>query len=135
MNRMIRFNGRPVGFLLLAMCLFLPSLGMAGIKICLASGSHWAAFALIALLVVGFFIFLLYFALRIRRARVVSGARGMRGCVGTIEEDGRWVMVQGERWRFHSEHNLKPGQSVRICRVVGLTVLVEPVVNKKERVK
>ena len=41
-----------------------------------------------------------------------------------FETDGQdaWAVVQGERWRVHTERALRPGERVRVLRVDGLTL-------------
>ena len=64
--------------------------------------------------------------------RVTTGDQGMIGLIGRVEtplgpfgEPGR-VFVHGEIWRAHSALRLPPGIDVRVTRVDGLTIEVEP---------
>ena len=80
-----------------------------------------------AALVLGGTLYLLWDS---RRARVVTGARGMIGQIAeTLEfSDGQgWAMVGGERWQVRSRQPLQPGQRARIVRMQGLVLDVEAV--------
>ena len=68
-------------------------------------------------------------AARVRKRRVVSGSEHMIGAPGLVladmQNDG-WAQVQCERWRIASRVPLGRGQRVRVTRIVGLTLDVEP---------
>ncbi|MBV9438333.1 MAG: nodulation protein NfeD, partial [Acidobacteria bacterium] len=75
-------------------------------------------------------IFLLNIAVRARRNKVVTGARGLIGEVGVAQTQVRprgKVFVHGETWNAYSEAGIEPGQTVRVTAVHDLTVTVEPV--------
>ena len=93
----------------------------------------WTVVGIVTVVTGLFFFFVLRFAVKARHRQVVSGVRGMEKEIGIIGIDGEWVLVMGERWRYQSTQALKPGQRVRIVRVDGLTVHVEPVSNKEEK--
>ncbi len=64
--------------------------------------------------------------------RVTTGDQGMIGLIGRVEtpleptaEPGK-VFVHGELWRARSGLRLPPGAVVRVTRVDGLTIDVEP---------
>jgi membrane-bound serine protease (ClpP class) len=68
-------------------------------------------------------------AAKARRRPVVSGAQRMIGAAGIVLEcDGRegWATVDGERWQVRGAAALHPGQQVRVTRVDGLTLEVDP---------
>jgi membrane-bound serine protease (ClpP class) len=71
------------------------------------------------------------FAARSVRRPVVSGRETMLGAFATVigqTDDGQWwVLLRGERWRARSQQPLKPGDSVRVERIDGLTADVLPV--------
>ena len=91
----------------------------------------------LVLLLAGFGLFLLVWwairlALHTHGHRVTTGDQGMIGLIGRVEtplgpfgEPGR-VFVHGEIWRAHSALRLPPGIDVRVTRVDGLTIEVEP---------
>jgi len=68
-------------------------------------------------------------AARARKRQVVSGREHIIGAEGVVLEDMRgegWARVQGERWRIASHAPLARGQRVRVNRIDGLTLDVEP---------
>jgi membrane-bound serine protease (ClpP class) len=68
-------------------------------------------------------------ALKARRRSVVSGAEYLIGAEGVVLADMQtqgWGQVQGERWRIVSSAPLTRGQKVRVTRIDGLTLSVEP---------
>lgn len=77
-------------------------------------------------------IFLMNIALRARRAKVVTGIRGLIGEVGVartqLRPEGK-VFVHGELWNATCLSGAEPGQSVRVSAVNDLVLTVEPVVT------
>jgi membrane-bound serine protease (ClpP class) len=77
------------------------------------------------------FLFLGRLALRAQRAPAVTGVEGMVGQSGRVRtplapgEPGQ-IDVRGEIWRAISPVPLPPGHPVRVTRVEGLTLTVEP---------
>jgi membrane-bound serine protease (ClpP class) len=71
-------------------------------------------------------------ALRARRSRVVSGAEEMVGALGEVIDPQGWAFVHGERWHVRSRQPLSMGQRIRVKRIDGLTLDVEPVDRSKE---
>jgi membrane-bound serine protease (ClpP class) len=71
----------------------------------------------------------IYMLWRSRRARTVTGGEGLVGQVAqtlqAIDGEG-WAMVQGERWRVRCAAPLPAGAHVRVMRVDGLVLQVEP---------
>ncbi|MBI5891463.1 MAG: nodulation protein NfeD [Nitrosomonadales bacterium] len=77
------------------------------------------------------FIFLVVgMALRAHKRPVVSGQEKLIGDTGEVLDDFAgtvgWARVQGETWRINSEQPLRRGQKVRIVRIRGLILDVEP---------
>ncbi|MCP5307863.1 NfeD family protein [Cognatazoarcus halotolerans] len=69
-------------------------------------------------------------ALRERKRAVVTGREEMPGSVGVItlvDGDGARALVHGESWQVHASSALAPGQKIRVTRIDGLTLEVEPV--------
>ena len=93
--------------------------------------------ALLILCVTGvtafFFFWVLRFSMSVRNLDVVSGKSGMIGQVVIIDSNGEWLLVMGERWRYASQNEVKPGQSVRVLRVEGLILQVELVSEQGEK--
>ncbi|OGA38342.1 MAG: serine protease [Betaproteobacteria bacterium RIFCSPLOWO2_12_FULL_62_13] len=68
-------------------------------------------------------------AVQARKRQVVSGSEHIVGARGAVLEDLQtegWAQVQGERWRIVSRVPLARGQRVRVTRIDGLTLSVEP---------
>jgi membrane-bound serine protease (ClpP class) len=67
--------------------------------------------------------------MRSRRRAVVSGVEEMIGSSGEVRDwsglEG-YVRVHGERWHARSDRPLVPGQNVKVTKVDGLTLLVQP---------
>jgi membrane-bound serine protease (ClpP class) len=82
--------------------------------------------ALFVLLVVGM-------AVRSRRRPVVTGVEQMVGGPGEVLADFTgegWAIVHGETWRVRSVAPLARGDRVRVTRIDGLTLDVEPQSSK-----
>ncbi|AYH45760.1 nodulation protein NfeD [Azoarcus sp. DN11] len=73
------------------------------------------------------------FAARARHRPVVSGREQMSGEIATVSivtADGAWALVHGESWRVASGSPLAPGDRVRVTRLDGLTLRVEPLATE-----
>jgi membrane-bound serine protease (ClpP class) len=90
------------------------------------------AYPVIAGLVVvslGFSILVLGALFRSRGRKVASGREEMIGARATVQDwvDGKGhVFLRGERWRAVSSAPLAPGSTVRVLKLDGLTLEVEP---------
>lgn len=133
-----------LGVALLVAEAFVPSFGVLGIGgiAALVVGSillmeeegpgftiAWQLIAVVALVSGGLFTILLMVAVRARRQAVVSGEEGMIGMTGPVLTwDGHngTVRVHGEIWSARAHRSLRPGQTVRVVELDGLTVVVEP---------
>jgi membrane-bound serine protease (ClpP class) len=70
-----------------------------------------------------------WFTIRSRRRHIVSGAEELIGMEGEVLEDFAGVgaiWVHGERWRARSTIPVTRGQAVRVRKLDGLTVEIEP---------
>lgn len=68
-------------------------------------------------------------AAKARKRPVVSGSEDIIGAQGVVLDDMQtqgWARVQGENWRIVSRRPLVRGQKVRVIRIEGLTLSVEP---------
>lgn len=68
-------------------------------------------------------------AVKARQRPVVSGREDLVGAGGEVVENFTgegWVRVRGETWRAASATPLSHGQGVRVTRIDGLTLSVEP---------
>jgi membrane-bound serine protease (ClpP class) len=76
-----------------------------------------------------FFLGVIGMAIKARERPVVSGQEELIDATGTVlqdfTEEGR-IQVHGESWLARSPNPLKRGQAVRVTRVDGLTLYVEP---------
>lgn len=76
-----------------------------------------------------FFLGIIGMAIKARERPVVSGQEELIGASGAVQEDfeaeGR-VLIHGESWQAKSAVPLKRGQPVRVTRIDGLTLYVEP---------
>lgn len=71
-----------------------------------------------------------WFAVRSKQTRIVSGREEMIGLVGTALDDfeGRgMVFVHGERWLAESHVPIAKGRDVRVTGMQGLVLSVEPI--------
>ncbi len=128
---------------------FMPSFGALGIGgvIAFAVGSvilmdtdvegytvAWPLIFTVAATSAAFFMGVVWFALKARRRRVVSGREEMLGATGEALEafkgQGR-VRVHSEEWQARSRAPLKRGQKVRVVGLEGLIVTVEPIVSEE----
>ena len=69
-------------------------------------------------------------ALKARQRAVVSGQEQLIGASGRVLEDfagDGWIHIHGENWRAKSVQPLKRGQMVRVIRIDGLVLHVEPI--------
>src|SRR5882672_4360700 len=86
--------------------------------------------ATLTLVSAAFVIGIVGMAAKARRRPVVSGTPLLLGASGeVIEFDGSegWATVAGERWRVRAAQALLPSQRVRVTRVDGLTLDVNPI--------
>lgn len=65
-------------------------------------------------------------AARARRWPIVSGREDLIAAEGVVVQPG-WARVRGELWRIASHRPLTPGSAIRVVRVEGLLLQVEPV--------
>ena len=89
----------------------------------------WTLIALVASVTAAFFLVVIGMALRAHRRPVVSGSEELIGARGQIIEHANgqwWARVHSEVWKVHSRAELQPGQSVRVTRIDGLMLEVEP---------
>lgn len=71
------------------------------------------------------------FAVRARKRPVVSGREDLADAHGVVVQEG-WARVRGELWRIACTVPLAPGQPVRVVRLEGLTLHVEPITTVRE---
>jgi membrane-bound serine protease (ClpP class) len=93
-------------------------------------GVPWSVILPVAFACALFIFFAVGMALKARSRPVVSGREELIGGIGEVLEDfdgkdGR-ALVHGENWRIASKQPLSQGQRVRVVRMNGLILEVEP---------
>lgn len=76
-----------------------------------------------------FFLGVVGMAIKARQRPVVSGAEQLLKTEGTVIQDfddSGWIRIHGESWQAKTRVPLKRDQPVRITRIDGLTLYVEP---------
>jgi membrane-bound serine protease (ClpP class) len=95
----------------------------------------WELIGSMALVLGVTFMVLTAFVMRARRRAVVTGREQMIDSTGPVLDwrgvEGR-VRVRGESWNARSTAPLSPGQQVRVTRIDGLTLHVEPDEQRRE---
>jgi membrane-bound serine protease (ClpP class) len=124
---------------------FMPSFGVLGIGgvVAFVVGSiilmdtdvegytvAWPLIAGVALASAAFFFAVVAMAMKARKRQVVSGQEEMLGAPGAALEnfkdgEGR-VRVHSEEWQARSDKPIKRGQKVKVTRIEGLILTVEP---------
>lgn len=74
-------------------------------------------------LISAFFLFIVSFAIRAHRQKVITGGEGMLGAVGEVREGGM-VYVEGELWRFDCTEDLANGDKVRVTAIDSMRLKV-----------
>ena len=89
----------------------------------------WLLIGSIAVVSAGSFLLVLILLMRARRRAVVTGLEEMVGAIGDVIEwtghEGR-IRTHGEIWQARSDRTLAPGHKVRVGKIDGLTLVVEP---------
>jgi membrane-bound serine protease (ClpP class) len=76
-----------------------------------------------------FFFVITSLALKSQQKAIVSGREGLIGYEGivlSVRKDQIVVRVMGEIWDATSSHSLKPGDKIKVIKVQGLILQVEP---------
>ena len=81
----------------------------------------------VSLVTAALFAWLLFFVIRSRQRRVVSGVEGMIGGEGVMEKNGSccWLRYRGELWQVRDPEQRYDGERVRILHVKNHIVDVE----------
>lgn len=90
----------------------------------------WQTIGAAAAVTAAFFFFIVGAALRALRRKVTSGTESLIGAVGVAKTDLKLdgiVHVQGEEWQAHAQRPIVQGSPIRVRKLEGLTLLVEPV--------
>lgn len=124
---------------------FIPSFGVLGIggviafvmgsvmlidTDALGYGIPWAVIVPVSLSSALFIFLVVGMALKARRRPVVSGSEELIGSIGEVLEDlvgkNGLARVHGENWRIRCNQRLLRGQKIRVVRLDGLILEVEP---------
>ncbi|ADE13002.1 NfeD family protein [Sideroxydans lithotrophicus] len=130
---------------------FVPSFGVLGIGGILAFvmgsvmlidtdvsgyGVPWSVIVPVAVVSALFIFLVVGVALKARNRPVVSGREELIGGSGEVLEDfdGKdgWARLHGESWHIRSKQPLRRGQQIRVVRIDGLILDVEPEQAPKE---
>jgi len=87
----------------------------------------------VAVLFAALLIWLISFALKLRRRGAVSGRESIVGGIGTAMEDFSgegMIWLEGEAWRAHAKSAVAKNQEVVVRAMDGLLLEVEPVAEK-----
>lgn len=93
-------------------------------------GLPWGIIAAVTATTAAFLFLVVGMVLKARRRPAATGAEEMVGAQATVLSDCEtegWAHVHGETWRIRSPRPLKAGEQVRVKRVDGLTLEVEPI--------
>lgn len=93
----------------------------------------WQLILAVSVATAAFFFLIINIALRARFRPVVSGKEELIGKTAKVEIDSQGlvrVRIFGELWQVQSDSPLQNGQLVKIKKVDGLILIVEPVGNK-----
>lgn len=97
----------------------------------------WALVLSMSVVTIAFFFIVLTLALRSHRKAVVTGREGLIGSAGivmSIANEQVVVRVLGEIWKARSPVMLDEGQKIKVTKVDGLVLVVEPhTENKREK--
>ena len=94
----------------------------------------WEVIMIVAIIIAGFFIFILAMGVRAQFKRRVTGKEGLVGEIGTAKTDikptGGTVLVHGEYWNAVSDTLIKKNQKVKVVSVKEMILHVELVKAK-----
>jgi membrane-bound serine protease (ClpP class) len=93
-------------------------------------GVRWGTAISVAIPFAAITIFLLRLVIKSRAWKMATGAEEMVGEIGEVRQaiDGEGVVsIHGENWRALAEQKIAVGAKVRVVKVEGLKVRVEPV--------
>lgn len=93
----------------------------------------WQLVASMSIITLAFFFLILTLALRSHKQRVKTGKEGLIGSEGivlSVMNEQVIVRVAGEMWEARSPVMLNEGQIIRVKKVKGLLLIVEPINNE-----
>jgi membrane-bound serine protease (ClpP class) len=92
-------------------------------------GLSWTLIGVLALVTIGFIVFVAQMAVRARRRPVVSGVASLVGADGEMLDDATdtgWASIRGETWQVTTAAHVARGQKVRVVAVDGVSLRVAP---------
>jgi membrane-bound serine protease (ClpP class) len=92
-------------------------------------GISWTLIGVLALVTLGFIVFVAQMAVRARRRPVVSGVASLVGADGEMLDDATdtgWASIRGETWQVTTAAHVARGQKVRVVAVDGVSLRVAP---------
>jgi len=92
-------------------------------------GLSWTLIGVLALVTLGFIVFVAQMAVRARRRPVVSGVASLVGADGEMLDDATdtgWASIRGETWQVTTAAHVARGQKVRVVAVDGVSLRVAP---------
>lgn len=92
----------------------------------------WQIIALMAAISALFFFVVINLAIRSSQRKVVTGHEALAGSIGEVIEytnNQYQIRIHGEIWRASSAQPLRLGQKVRVLKVSGLLLTVEPLTD------
>ena len=98
-------------------------------------GISWPLIITMAAITGGFLMMVITLAAKARTRPIVSGREGLVGTYGHVLDwsNGEGlVRALGEIWRASAQKSLKPGQRVKVTKIKGLRINVDPVKDKEE---
>lgn len=90
----------------------------------------WSLIAIMTVFTIFFFAILISLAIRASRKKIITGSEALIGSEGEITKqiDHIYLMkLHGETWQAECETSLSPGQKVRVLKLSGLILTVQPV--------
>jgi membrane-bound serine protease (ClpP class) len=92
-------------------------------------GVSWTLIGVLAVVTIGFIVFVAQMAVRARRRPVVSGVASLVGADGEMLDDATdtgWASIRGETWQVTTAAHVARGQKVRVVAVEGVSLRVAP---------
>jgi membrane-bound serine protease (ClpP class) len=98
----------------------------------------WSLIVMMAIFSIGFLLLAIGVSVRAICKEIVCGSEALIGAEGTVLEYTNIkcrVSIHGEHWLAHSIFPLQTGQTVRVLKLTGLALTVEPIVKKDKQIE
>jgi membrane-bound serine protease (ClpP class) len=96
----------------------------------------WSLIIMMTIFSIGFLLLSVGVSVRAIYKEIVSGSEALIGAEGVVLEYSEFkcrVSIHGENWLAHSFFPLRKGQAVRVLKLSGLSLTVEPIVKSEKR--